>query len=142
MTPLQRSILEDVGLDGHWLYTTLAHCISAGDFDLAQPRHVRERNESAFMEHILPDLLANALMSAVLRDEDDEGEVRKLDTYIDENGHELYQLSQDVMGEMLELLANFETPSHLKYRTPEPYLIGYSEADQCSGFLHFDFRDQ
>ena len=141
MTPIERTILEDIGLDGHWFYTTLVNWISRDFFDLDKPLWDRDVTESAFMEHFLPDLLANELMSAVLKDEHDEGEVRRLDDYLDENGHELYRLAQEIMAEMLDFLARFETPKHLKYRTPENYLIGYSEADMYSGFFHFNFVD-
>ncbi len=137
-SPLEREVFEHVGLDGHWFIAGLVDYLSRGYIDLSASPEEVEVDLYAFEEEVLPDLLVEMFMGAV-PDDADEGHIRFLDEFLEENGMTILLLAKTAIHPLLEILSDLQPPPHVRSPNILEYLEGYSLVDSHTGALHFSF---
>lgn len=137
-SPPEREVFEYVGLDGHWFITRLVSYLSHGYIDLSKHPSQIEAEVYSFEEEILPDLLVEMFMEATPEDVD-EGYIRFLDEYLEENGLMITMMAKTVLNPLLDILENVHPPTYASSPNILNHLQGYSLVDSHAGALHFNF---
>ncbi len=140
LTARQRYLIEEVGLDGHWLITAATYYIRQGMVELGAPYHVFERQMESFIEFLF-DVLRDDIVAACEAEGQTDDQLQRIDAWVVEYMPDLMTGVEYAIGEIYNVMASYSAPEFCKYRTIDRYFVGYSMEKNYGGILHFYFKD-
>ncbi|QVD49116.1 hypothetical protein LUCX_46 [Xanthomonas phage vB_XciM_LucasX] len=139
MTREELVVMEDLGLDGHWLMATIAAQLYKEEFDPdhSEGGYLRGRNAQLVM---LEESLYGDITAGFEAEGFDDQQLHRMDGYLEENMHVIMGAVEKILDALQEVLWHYLPPEHCLYRSVNRYLNGYSH-EVGAGHLHFDFCD-
>jgi hypothetical protein len=136
----QHQILEDVKLDGHWLFSAMVNYLPHLQLDLLVPRGKFQFQILQASDEIR-DLLYNDIVSSCDSDVMSDDDLIRLERYLEEYLPDLANPIEEFLSQVLILLSHFDPPAFCQKKDLLKYLSGYSLQGNHAALLHFDFRE-
>jgi hypothetical protein len=136
----EQRIMEELGLDGHWLMATVLDEIPKQRVDLDAPRVLFHQQIAQLMLALDEELYATIQNGYVAEGHDDDT-LTRMDAWLEEHMPEILAASEKILVEVYNILGNYSSPPHCQSKTVDKYLLGYSMCGNHAGCLHFEFTD-
>jgi hypothetical protein len=140
LTELENQIMENHGLDGHWLIVMIAGALPNLGISLVSPPYVFDRQMSSALNQ-LSDLLFNDMVAGYEADGLDDDILENREEAIVEDMPTILAAAETVLTELCNIMRNYSPPPFCLQNSLLPYLLGYSIRNACTGCLHFHFAD-
>lgn len=135
-----KQVLQQLRVDGHWLFASLVGHLSFHLVDPLGNRHQRTKEVDGLMFY-LQDALQGELVNGCLAEGQDDDEVGRYDALVEEELPKLIPVCERIVYAVLDVLAGFDPPSDVKELQLDRCINGYSLAGDYGGYLHFDLQD-
>ncbi len=140
LTPRQRRLLDEIGLDGHWLISAGCHYINRGMVNPHAPRAEFDEQMLEFLD-FLSEVLFNDIIASCEADGLTDDRLHQVEFWLKEHLPELSTGLEHAIMEVYNILGNYTAPPHCKHSTIDRYFLGYSMEKDYGGVLHFYFKD-
>lgn len=140
LTKKECLIMEELGLDGHWLITAVVEEIPKQRLDLNASRTEFADQMTELLFHLDSELF-NKIQEGYVAEGFDDDLLTRLDGWLEEHMPELLAAAEKILSETYLVLRNYTSPPHCRCSTVDKYFLGYSIHGQNLACLHFEFSD-
>lgn len=141
LTVRQRYLIEEVGLDGHYLVSAACEFISRGMVDLLTADKTQRDDEMAQLLDFIGESLFDQIVASCEAHGFDDDRLHQIEFWLKEHLPELMTGVETIITEIYNILGNYSSPAGCQHPTIDRYFLGYSPQGDYGGVLHFYFKD-